>query len=223
MASAAPSSGVLTNMLVSLPPASRISNTGAARRRNPAMCETGRNGVPVTPQGSNAGAWLCTTALTSGGRLVNLSMDKALAEHFSAALIQRLAPEVELHDIVGRHHAGRARSLWPAPVSGRRTTRADLTQTRALSVAHAPFVVPLQQGLTRRSQRGLRTSLQARASAHHLCSRRPANVAYVYPSASASVHSELRSFWGSRPLSPVNGHVAAVGWRALDREPRCYT
>ena len=33
------------------------------------MCETGRNGVPVTPQGSNAGAWLCPTALTWGGAL----------------------------------------------------------------------------------------------------------------------------------------------------------
>ena len=73
------------------------------------MCETGRSGVPVTPNGSNAGAWLCTTAFTSGPRLVDLGVNIALAEHLAAALVLRLAAEVELDDVLGGDHARRPR------------------------------------------------------------------------------------------------------------------
>ena len=33
------------------------------------MCDTGRSGVPVTPNGSTEAAWLCTIAMMSGRAL----------------------------------------------------------------------------------------------------------------------------------------------------------
>ena len=53
-------------MSVAGPPASRISKIGVAEPRKPLMWNTGRNGVPVMPNGISAGEWLCTTATTSG-------------------------------------------------------------------------------------------------------------------------------------------------------------
>ena len=64
-ASACPSGSVLTSMSVS-PPAARMSNTGTPAPRNALMWYSGRSGTPLTPNGISDGAWLCTTACTSG-------------------------------------------------------------------------------------------------------------------------------------------------------------
>ena len=64
-ASAWPSGSVLTSMSVS-PPAARMSNTGTPAPRNALMWYSGLSGTPDTPKGIKEGAWLCTTACTSG-------------------------------------------------------------------------------------------------------------------------------------------------------------
>ena len=75
------SPSVRLRMSISLPsPAgSRISKIGAPAHRKPLIWQIGRKlHVDTTPNGTTAGEWLCTTAVTSGRARIDLAMDEAL-------------------------------------------------------------------------------------------------------------------------------------------------
>ncbi len=63
-----------------------------------------------------------------GPRLKDAAMDRALAVHDAAALVDRVAVEVEFHDVVARHQFRAARARHEEAVGPLRMPQADMAE-----------------------------------------------------------------------------------------------